>query len=427
MRRTVNRRTIDRLENLLIVVLLCTALLLVKKTGMLQDVFHWAGDPSTQTHSGIQDTALSRGTPVKIVVEAHGERYGAQYDQDAVAALYAEGLSKLLTESVAAMERPKEASLDEWKQTVEETDTWVFYDFLYDVAFSGEDKQEEGEARLFFLTINNGWADTVYYYQDKTGHFYKAKIKESGLTLPQRTGTEEKKTFFFSFELPETAELLAPFMVIGDAPPSCPVYTVSNPLQGLDAVGRDRLLELLGFHEQAASFYQSADGEVIQEGSDTLRIQKNGSLVFHGSENGDCRYQALSSRNKDLQIKAEEILRSLRGLWGGAGEMRCQSIDVLPEGEMALSFVYTLDGLPVYLGEDGWSARFVFRGEHLLSYTIYFRQYTAGEETSAVLPERQAAAASQAMGQAGKELQLYYRDDGGTASVQVGWIPREQG
>lgn len=63
----------------------------------------------------------------------------------------------------------------------------------------------------------------------------------------------------------------------------------------------------------------------------------------------------------------------------------------------------------------------------MISYTIYFRQYSVGEERSAVLPERQAAAAAKAMGQTGKELQLYYRDDGSEGSVQAGWIPREQG
>lgn len=427
MRRTVSRRTIDRLENLLILFLICTALFLVKKTGMFQDAFHWTTDPTAQTLNGIQDTALYRGTPVKIMIEVQGERYGVQYDQEAVQTLYQDGFSQLLTKSVAAMERPKEASLDEWKQAVEQADTWVFYDFLYDVSFAGQDNQEEQEARLFFVTMNNGWADTVYYYQDKTGNFYKARIKESGLSFPKSVEKQEKKDVCFAFELPEMADIVAPFMMIGDIPPSCSVYTVSNPLSKIDTIGRNRLLELLGFHEQAASFYQSADGEVVQEGSDTLRIQKNGSLVFHGSENGDSRYQALSSRSKDLQIKAEEILQSLRPVWSGLGEMRCQGITVLPEGEMELCFAYTLDGIPVYLGEDGWSARFVFRGNHLISYTIYFRQYSVGEERSAVLPERQAAAAAKAMGQTGKELQLYYRDDGSEGSVQAGWIPREQG
>ncbi|MDY3013797.1 MAG: hypothetical protein SOR61_01105 [Evtepia sp.] len=427
MRRTLNRRTIDRLENLLILLLLCTALFLVKKTGMFQDAFHWTTNQTAQTLNGMQDTALYRGTPVRMMVKTQGTRYGVQYDQNAVNALYQEGFSAFLTKSVASMERPREASLDEWKQAVEQADTWVFYDFLYDVSFAGQDNQEEREARLFFVTMNSGWADTVYYYQDKTGHFYKARIKESGLSFPRNIEKQKEGEVHFAFEVPEIAEVVAPFMMIGDLPTACPVYTASNPLEGIDTIGRNRILELLGFHEQAASFYHSADGEVIQEGSDTLRIQKNGSLVFHGSENGDSRYQALSSRSKDLQIKAEEVLQSLRPVWSGLGEMRCQSITVLPEGEMELRFTYTLDGIPVYLGEDGWSARFVFRGTHLISYTIYFRQYSVGEERSPVLPERQVAAAAHAMGQTGKELQLYYRDDGGKGAVQAGWIPRDQG
>lgn len=70
MRRKLSRREIDRLENLLILLLVCLALFLIHRTGMFQSS-HRAGERNRGRESlcGVQDTALSRGTPVRLMVQ----------------------------------------------------------------------------------------------------------------------------------------------------------------------------------------------------------------------------------------------------------------------------------------------------------------------------------------------------------------------
>ena len=185
------------------------------------------------------------------------------------------------------------------------------------------------------------------------------------------------------------------------------------------------LLETMDFNLRTAAVYEAADGTVIQEGSDTLRLQTNGRLSFHGAESGQARYQALSAREKDLQIKAEEILEAVTTDWRGEAGLRCQSIRTLEDGQVELTFCYLLNGTPVQLWDEGWAARFVFSGSDLMSFTICLRRYTGTDQTLQALPERQAAAAASALGQAGKELQLCYLDTGTGEMVTADWTVRE--
>ena len=78
------------------------------QSGLVQN-FAYQGSPRPAGESvftGVQNTALSRGTPVRLMVQLDDGRYGAQYDQTLVDQLYASGLSELLTDSIEAMESP---------------------------------------------------------------------------------------------------------------------------------------------------------------------------------------------------------------------------------------------------------------------------------------------------------------------------------
>ena len=164
----------------------------------------------------------------------------------------------------------------------------------------------------------------------------------------------------------------------------------------------------------------------MQEGSDTLRIQDEGKIIYHASDSSQARFQALSQREKDLQIKAEEVLDLVTAGQLGEGRMFCQSIETLEDETVELTFCYLLDGAQVQLGEEGWGAQFVFSDSALTSFTICLRTYTATDRTQRALPERQAAAAVTALGQTGKELQLCYRDDDTTPEITADWTVRER-
>ena len=296
----------------------------------------------------------------------------------------------------------------------------------YDVAFTGQDSEGEGSARRFLLSGRNGRVDTIRYYNEKTGTYYRGQIRESDLTLPEAQEGLTPIGGQLAFENEALAESLDPNTLVLPKAPVCPVYTVTNPLAAWDSETRNELLESLDFNLRAAAVYQATDGLVVQEGSDTLRIQKSGKLTFHAAESGPARFQALSAREKDLQLQAERILNTVAQPRLGEGRLVCQAVETQEDGSVVLNYACLLGGSQVQLWDEGWLAKFVFEGTNLSSFVICLRTYTKTEQTSQALPVRQAAAALSAMGQAGKDLQLSYLDDGSTDMLTTQWTVRER-
>jgi hypothetical protein len=350
-------------------------------------------------------------------------RCGLRYNQGGVDALYSQGLKDLLFHAVDRMEKPKKSSQEDWQQAITESENWICYDYLYNIPFASAAGQE-GEARLFLVSFRNGQADALYGFDQKAGEYWVSQVETSGLTMPAQAQVLKPNQVRFAFEDPELASLLPGHMMTDRVAPSFRVYASSNPLAGMDETGIRAVLETAGFNLQAVSIYESADGTVVREGSDTIRIQQDGSVIYHGSESGEARYEAASTEELDLREQAENVLELLAAGRTGQAWFLCQGAEEQPDGTVILTYSYLLEGAQVSLGENGWAARFRFQGEALISFDIIFRQYAVTETPSAVPPERQAAAAAEAQGQMGKELQLCHRDDGSGLTKAL-WTVRE--
>ncbi len=424
MRGKLNRRQIDRLENILIAVLACSAIFLVGQTNIFQ-AFVGQGSGQESAYSAVQATELPGQKPVAVTVKNDLGRCGLRCDQANVDRIYDQGLRDLLFHTLDRMEKPKKSSQEAWQQAVLQSENWVCYDFLYNVPF-GSASGEEGSARLFLITFRNGQADALYGMDQASGEYWISHVGASGLAMPASVQSLGPNQVRFAFELESLSGLLPGYMMVDDQGPSCRIYTASNPLAGLDESGIRTMLETAGFNLQAVSIYESADGTVVREGSDTIRIQQDGSVIYHGSESGEARYEAGSPEELDLRKQAEEVLKLLTEERIGQGRFLCQGAEEQSDGTVILSYSYLLDGVRVSLGENGWAARFRFQGEALISFEIIFRQYEATDTPCAVPPERQAAAAAEVQGQTGKELQLCHRDDG-SGLTRVLWTVREAG
>lgn len=425
MRGKWSRRSIDRLENLLIALLACSALVLIVQSGLGQAAGRGTGSGGETVFTGVQGTALSRGTPVRMMVQTEHGRYGVQYDQDTVDTLYAGGISQLLTEAVEAMDTPHPATREDWQEAITQSSRWVYCDFLYNISFVAQGSGGEGAGRAFLLSAPGGRVEAVYYYNQETGEYYAGRVAGAALTFPSTLEGLGDNGARFAFEDPQVAEILSPDTLVLSQAPVTPVYAVANPVAAWGEAEHTALLEALDFNLRAIALYETTEGTVLQEGSDTLRLQKDGQVLYHAADRGQARFQALSSREKDLQLKAEEVLDLVTGAWLGEGRMFCQAIEAGEEEQVTLTFCCLLSGAQVQRGEEGWSAQFTFTGQALTSFTICLRTYTDTGRVQQALPERQAAAAAAAMGQAGKELQLCYLDDGAASELSAAWTIRE--
>lgn len=417
MRQTFRPRQLDRLQNILIAVLACTTLLLVGQTSFFGGVLgQTQGQGVSLSASDMEGMLLSRAAPVSLLTQTDRGRYGVHYDQAAVEELYHSGLDQLLTQALSAMDEPKAATAEDWKQAVTQGETWFCYDFLYNIPFGSQ-----GEGRVFLLTGRTGWVEEVYYYDQAADTYYWAAVKDLAVTTPQaldRAGANDGR---FAFECADLDDSLPVYMMVLPEAPVGRVYRASDPLQALD---RDTLLGRLDFHVRASSVYESSDSVVIREGADTLRIQESGTVSFHGPDGGEARYQAASQRKLDLQTRAEEILERLFEGVETEGQFRCRSVETQGDGSVELTFTYLLNGAQVQLRQEGWAARFVFQGADLVSFEVHLRQYQVTEETASVLPETQVVAAAASLDQQGKELRLCYWDDGKATDLAPGWAVR---
>lgn len=417
MMQTGRPRRLDRLQNIAIALLSCTALLLVGQTGLFQGMTgQTQGQGSSISASGFEGTLLSREIPVALLTQTEQGRYGVHYDQTAAEELYRSGLDQLLLQALSMMEEPDTVSAEDWQQAVLQGENWVCYDFLYNIPFDSN-----GEGRVFLLTGHSGWVETVCYYDQTADVYYQGEVKDLVFTVPKTLKQMEANEGQFAFEREDLAEALPGYTIVLPEAPVGREYQVSAPVETID---REALLERLDFNVRASAVYESADSVVIREGADTLRIQKDGTISFHGPDDGEARYQAQSQRKLDLQRKAEELLDCLTEGIETQGQLRCRSVETLNDGGVELTFTYLLDGAQVQLWNEGWAARFVFQGADLASFEVHLRQYQATETTCAVLPEVQAVAAAASLEQQGKELRLYYWDSGQADKITPAWAVR---
>ncbi len=80
----------------------------------------------------------------------------------------------------------------------------------------------EGEARSFLITARNGRADALYYYNEETGDYYMAQLREASLVLPALLEDLVPNGGQFAFENSSLADTLAPYMMLLPQPPPLP-------------------------------------------------------------------------------------------------------------------------------------------------------------------------------------------------------------
>lgn len=90
------------------------------------------------------------------------------------------------------------------------------------VSFTSQSSRGEGEARSFLITARNGRADALYYYNEETGDYYMAQLREASLVLPALLEDLVPNGGQFAFENSSLADTLAPYMMLLPQPPLCP-------------------------------------------------------------------------------------------------------------------------------------------------------------------------------------------------------------
>ncbi len=439
MNENRKRRIIELAKDALIVLLSCSALWLAARTPLTAPLRGLFQEESPQVVYG-QNQAGSRDSgalPMAMAANlpggmgspegAEGTRYGVCYDQAACQELF-QKVAGSLAETLSSAEAPEAVSREEWEKALTAR-LGVYMDFQGEIPLpvlvgwlSGGESELTASVRRLVLTQWEGGTD-VYYRDEGDGGFYRCRSEVAdSFSLAEALAGLTDNGAFFAFESELYAGLAPDTLLLPDAPAPA-VYSASNPMnagQGtLEALVRD-----LGFSLNSTSFY-STDEQVARSGDDSVRLSSRGVAQYqYEGRTGDGLFPVLRQGEAGTLFDRVETCRqiALSAMGSRCGEARLYLLSITERTEgLEIDFGYSLNGVPVLL-DRGCAARFLVEGDQVVQFSIYLRNYTAGDGVSLVLPPRQGAAALAARGLEGEELLLTYADGGDT--LTAGWSAR---
>ena len=420
--QTKTRR--DRLQNLLIVLLSVSAVLLFAQNQMANlnrtwSDGHWGSllDPAPTPVNEV-NTLADLAAPVRVSVAAANGRCGLLYATTADTSL--SQLSTLLGSALG--------SAGTWTECNDQTfraalDHGAYFDFLNELPLpilAGLLGTEPAgntsfSARQAVLCPDQDGVRLYLRSEDGTCRVcstaVQTEVLSAEMALYQADGT------FFAFEGGESYAQLDPYTLLPHETPESAVLTVGNSLSDSST-----LLRQLDFNPYTKYRYTEKGGtEVIVEEPRTLRLQTDGTVVYQAGD-GDTTLSVSSAGETATAVEAVLGTRSLAEtvLAGHLGEtaLYLESITATDTGWL-VRFGFQYNGVPILFSDGSCGAEFQLTGSAITHFALHFRQYAASSESSSPLPLSLAVAIADS--QPGAELVTGYVDEGGT-SVSLSWL-----
>ena len=420
----MSKRAVNRLQNLALILLSCTALLLLSRIPLFGG--NWASQvqaflshPGDILEGSGGDLAGAVGA-VHIVVTSDSEygRYcqlyastdGALFQQ--VGPLFQEALGSA-TEVGATADKTLQEALGS---------PGIYIDLTTELplavvaAWLGEETSYDRSVRAMALTTEEADAAVLYLCggDGSIFRYYTAlplsAVQAAAAAYPSNSGA-------FAFE--SNYATLAPYTVLSGQPVSAPMVQAALPA----GYSSYNLLTALDFNAHTGFRYQESSGaEVITESPRTLRLGPDGTVSYSGSEEAaSALYRVSASGEAPTAVEALraglELASALTDATGSA-PLYLRGMEADGDG-WQLSFGYQAAGLPVFFPDGGEALSVTITRQTIVSFTYRCRSYTPLEEDSSLLPAAMAMAIASL--HPGSGLSLGYIDGGGDALSAV-WL-----
>lgn len=403
-----NRRNL--LQNILITLLSLSAAALFTQT-QLYNLDLTTGGPPAAGPAQSAAPAETLAAPVRTAVTGDYGRHGSVTLTTADAA-FADPLGRRLLEALGSARDYGPCTAGEFLRALEGPS--LYYDFLESLPLSvlagllggGEEvsPREDLSARRLLLALQQGGVGL--YLWDGGESCFRAATAVSADSLEQVISRYELGNASFALDGDEKA--LDPCSLLPARPPELGAYTLGTPLAG----GTDWLLSALGFNPRSRTRHTESNGtELIMDGDRTLRIRPDSTVHYQSGDEPTLRVKAAGElpTAREAALGAGALLEGL--ISPVSGEARLWLRGVRRSGDVTtLSFGYRLGGAPVRFQDGGSAAEVTLTGTAVTALTLRFRQYNPAEETSLLLPLRQALAVAAG---SGGELSVGYVERNG--------------
>lgn len=443
---TGRQRAVELVKDLLIVILVCSAVYLAARTQLHTGLAPWietllGGEHAQQNGrldlTRISDVVQPARAAVCLGVNENGEvsRYGVQYS-DTLTNRLASATSGLVGEGLASARTPVSLSKEDWQRALRAPGIYLDYqgsvpltalcqwlnDGVVNAALSNIC------AAQLVLADLGGETAVLCYKNEADGLYYAWETTVScqgyfSSTLEPYTDNGAR----FAFELDrESYGAVSGELMVLDAITQPPVYQSVTHLDLNDDNSRDDLQQALLFRSQD---YMVPDMWVSRE-EDTLRISAGGMVTYEGESASRYPVGVLANGAMDVSDLLETTHRlasdALTVWCGGTPAAQLALTEALPleDGSWIVRYHYRLNGITLSFSDGEDAAFFLVKDGAVTAFTLRLRCYEDTGDRSPILRERQAAAALEALS-AGQTLSLMlcYEDTGGS-TIQAAWVAR---
>lgn len=419
---------IDRLKDLVIVLLFVSALLLLYRAVFYETTSpftHFLSGSTAETDGTATAATLSTKPATVLVTGLDGTHTAAKYDRDAREKLLT-AFSASLGEALGSAGDARSVSDDEWHSALR--GSGVFFDYLYPqplsvVAASLGTTAKNSVASAFArrLCLSIGEDSVRLYYIGADGGIFRCSTALSASSLSAKLGDYRGGEAKYAFELGGEYAAIDPCFIFSGEDTKLQAVSAANPLT--ESGELTKLFTIFGMSAHASSGYIEKGGSVVYvEGSKSLRMDNNAGSVLFSVADGSGVSIAHSGELTTAEIVAAcaGICKASIGADAGAAELTLVSCETdNMTGATDVNFAYAIAGIPVTLADGAPAATFKVSGSSIIRAELCFRRYSYTGETLTAPPETTAAAIAKAGG--GEPLLTYDdRSDGVAAS----WIVR---
>jgi len=428
------RRRLDRLKNVLIVLLSVSALFLMSRTdyfgivrlspawlssvlGFLQDGGAAADVAEEGEAAGLTDVCIPAAM---AVTSADGGHYGLRYDGEALKECFGR-FSASLGSALGSSGEPAAVTEREFKMALSGEGVFFAYTEALPLHVLAEwlgtaMVSEAGlqTARRLCLA-KDGDGLSLFFMDARDGRYYACKTKQSFSSLSAWLEAFSPNGAYFAWERAAFPGL-DPYFLILEEMPALHTLGVANPFRG--SLTGEGLLSVFEMNSFTAIPYTESDGTVVYvEGDCSLRLYPSGRAVFRQS--GGERLSAGGLEASDAVNMALRLAKAGVGARCGAAGLYLSELHQDPaNGGYTVSFDYAVDGIPVLTGAEH-AVTAVIRGGVVTRVSMSFQEFTRTDGFESPLPMRLAAAIAAGSG-GGEPMLVYYASPDGV--VGLGWV-----
>ena len=417
-----NKRIVDLLQNLLLLLLTASAIYLLTcfpmldgvVTGKMQELL--ARPSHTVQQTGDVSAAV---TSVHLVVTDQYEygRYAAL--NFAVNGAEFQSLAPVFREAIGSAAAGEVASDDEFQAAL--TLPGIYMDLKTSLpmdivsAWLGEAFRGDDPVRGIGL-VTTGETASLYLCGDE-GEITRCATALTSAAVSQLTAGFAPNGGRFAFET--DYKTLKPYTVLVQEVPNASDLQPRIPAE----FNAYNLLTALEFNAHTTSrYFESSGVEVVLQSPLTLRIGTDGSVNF--STDGEVPRGIYQLTSAGTVPGAQEALQGACLI----AQTLCEATNSAPlsldsvertERGWIVTFCYQVDGIRVYLGRDRTALRVVIDGNAVTSFDFFCRSYLPVERSDMLLPPSMAVAIASMNKDA--ELVLAYVD-GDAETLSTRWF-----